>query len=261
MSENKYIICPVCGQENKIVNDLCEGCGGKLEGGVVKIIAASEIVNELKSNSDNAKTRTKKENKKSKPVFKKTSSMKFTGSKLVYLILALVLVGVVNLFVAGVFDSPDYIAPNEQKNLSDLQQGTDLSKLQEINNLEKVVENNPADFKSLLSLAHLLNDSGFYDKAVNKYQDYLKLRPNEPDVIVDLGVCYYQLNDFNNAITTMKKALQINPEHQIANFNIGIVSFAAGNKNEAVSWWKKAVEIDPNTNIAKKAEELINTHQ
>ena len=44
-------------------------------------------------------------------------------------------------------------------------------------------------------------------------------------------------------------------------FNIGIVNFAANNKSEAVTWWKKAIEIDPNTNIAKKAEELINSHQ
>jgi tetratricopeptide (TPR) repeat protein len=88
----------------------------------------------------------------------------------------------------------------------------------------------------------------------------LKIKPNEPDVIVDLGVCYYQLGDFDSAIKIMENAVELNPNHQIASFNLGIINSSAGNHDKALEWWRKAVEIDPNSNIGKKAKDLLENH-
>ena len=97
-------------------------------------------------------------------------------------------------------------------------------------------------------------------KAIDRYKSYLEQKPNEPDVIIDMGVCYYQIGDFNSAINVMESAIKINPKHQIANFNLGIVNSSAGNHDRSVEWWKKAVEINPNSNIGKKAKDLLENH-
>ncbi|MFC2134514.1 tetratricopeptide repeat protein [Bacteroidota bacterium] len=249
MSQDKFITCQVCGGENKAGSSFCNECGAKL-------LDNKKIVKQ-----NNSKTGKKRKSAKSGEAAAKSKSKVISNGKLFYIITALVLIGLLNLFSAGVFDSPTYVGSTVQNNTADPHQGVDLSSLQEINNLQDRVKNNPGDHQSILKLAHLRNDSGFYEDAIKDYQSYLKLRPFEADVIVDMGVCYYQLNDFENAIATMKQALKLNSKHQIAHFNIGIVNFASGNKEEAISWWKKTVELDASTNIAKKAKELINTHQ
>ena len=251
MSGNKNIICSVCGAENASENSFCGSCGAKLETGT-KLTAEQ---------SKKKKIENKKRDKKSRHIKETEQTKKVSTIKLLYFVLGLVLIGVINLYLSGVFNTPAYIAPTEQSSLPDLQPKTDLAKLQEMNELEKSVESNPNDYDKLLELAHTLNDSGFYQRAIDKYNLYLKARPNEPDVLVDLGVCYYQLNDNKNAIATMEKAIKINPDHQIGNFNLGIVYFADNNINEAVKWWKKAAELNPNSSIGIKAKELINKHQ
>jgi tetratricopeptide (TPR) repeat protein len=75
-----------------------------------------------------------------------------------------------------------------------------------------------------------------------------------------MGVCYYELGKYDDAIGKMKEALQYQPRHQIAHLNLGIVNLTAGKHDEAITWWKKAVEINPATEIAKRAQEFINSH-
>ena len=83
--------------------------------------------------------------------------------------------------------------------------------------------------------------------------------PKDADVIVDMGVCYFQLGKHAEAIGYFKKGIEINPKHQIAHLNLGVVnSFGLKNRVEAEKWWKKAVELDPNSDIGKKAQEFLN---
>jgi tetratricopeptide (TPR) repeat protein len=140
--------------------------------------------------------------------------------------------------------------------------GVNLSNIKELTALEESVKNNPGDLDNLLKLAHLLNDSGFYQKAVERYQQYLKEKPLNADVIVDMGVCYFQLGKHQDAIANFKKGIEINPKHQIAHLNLGVVyGFGLKNITEAKKWWNKAVEFDPNSEIGKKAQEFLNQNK
>ncbi len=186
----------------------------------------------------------------------------FSITKIVYLVLFLIIIGMVILLGSDTFKSPlvSTTPSNVQQNNADVHGGADLSKLQEINDLEKQLEANPSNPELVLKLGHLLNDSGFHEKAIEKYKEYLKTNTQNTDVIVDMGVCYYQLGDFKSAISTMEGALKIDPNHQIGNFNLGIVNLSAGNHDIAIGYWKKAVEINPNSNIGQKAKSLIEQH-
>ncbi len=191
---------------------------------------------------------------------KKPSEIKgkqVSNLQLFYLALGLVLFGFIVLYSSGVMDSGSQVVKEEAGNKPT--GGANLSNINELSSLEELVKNTPGNFENLLRLAHLLNDSGFYQKAIDRYQQYLKIKTNDADVIVDMGVCYFQLGKHTEAIANFKRGIEINPKHQIAHLNLGVVNnFGLKNRIEAEKWWKKAVELDPNTDIGKKAQEFLN---
>jgi len=191
----------------------------------------------------------------------KTSEKKISGFQFSYIIIALIGLGIFLLFAAGLFDPlPKVVSSvmNEQT-IDEVHSGNNLNKLAELNRLEEEVKNNPGNYESLISLAHQLNDAGFFEKAIDNYEKYLEKFPRDVNVIVDYGVCHYELQNFDKAISVLKSALQIEPKHQIAHFNLGIINFAKKDLETARSWWEKTVEIDAHSDVGHKANELLNT--
>ena len=195
----------------------------------------------------------------------RTTKQSLSTFQLLSIIVVLLAFGAFVLISSGLFDSEDIIA-NQHNHSEDNSVSTnmgssvDLNKLNEINKLEEIVKSNPTNHEALLSLGHLLNDNGFHERAIEKYETYLKGHGDNVDVIVDMGVCYFEMKNYDKAINVIKSALAINPKHQIANFNLGIVNLANNNPSEAKLWWEKARDINPNSNIGKKAEELLKSN-
>jgi tetratricopeptide (TPR) repeat protein len=180
--------------------------------------------------------------------------------KIVYLIILLLFLGIVILVASGTFNTPKINSDKIDKPTKNDTSSAKVTALNKLNSLENIVKNNSDDLKSLLQLAHLLNDSGFYNKAITNYKKYLEKDSTNVDILIDMGVCYYQLEDYNSAIKTMKKGVALNPKHQIANFNLGIVTATNGNNDEAVKYWQIAVNINPSSDIGKKAQNLLDNH-
>jgi len=132
-------------------------------------------------------------------------------------------------------------------------------KSQQILDLEKEAESNPSDFNNILSLAHQLGDNGFLLEAIKRYDQYLEKYPNKADVIVDKGVCYYNLKNYSKASEVMQSAIKIDPKHEIAHLNLGIVYMAAGNKDEAKNWWNKLINMSTDSEITKRAKKFIDS--
>lgn len=223
--------CIVCGEKLEKEFAYCPYCGAKT-----------------------GKTKKVKKSENNSPGDKELSF-----NKIIYIVLLLIVIGGVILYFSGIFDEPE-IAQSANQSFEDVHKGVDLSNLQQINALENELKTNPADKEKILTLAHMLNDSGFKQKAIDRYKEYLKFDPENPDVLVDMGVCYYDMQNYAEAEKWMKEALKYEPKHQIAHLNLGIVSLTSGKHDEAIEWWRKAVEINPNNNIGKKAQELINSH-
>ncbi len=186
---------------------------------------------------------------------------KISITKIVYLVVLLVFAGMVILYAGGTFVSPKVTSIDvANKKVDHNHNSADMTTLNEIKLLETEVENNPNNLKAQLSLAHLLNDSGFYEKAIENYNKYLLKDPKSVDVIIDMGVCYFQIGDYNSAIVTMEKGIAINPKHQIAYFNLGIVNSAKGDNNKSKEYLKKAIKIDPSSDIGIKAQNLLDNY-
>ncbi len=193
----------------------------------------------------------------------KDNIKKLSVTKIVYLVALLSFMGMIILYAGGTFVSPKIVsvkATNNSANVDHNHNSADMTVLAEIKSLESKINNNPDDLNSLLSLSHLLNDSGFYEKAIKNYKKYLLKSPNNVDVIIDMGVCYFQVGDYNSAILVMEKGISLNPKHQIAYFNLGIVNSAKGDVNKSKEYLMKAIKIDPNSNIGIKAQNLLDNH-
>jgi len=230
MGNNKKI-CPECGHKNPINANYCSNCGANLN-----------------AEANNGK------------------KLQLSSSQIYGLVILLVIVAGAILYFSGVFESP--VAPENQlqaqnnpaqmQDMSKYHNGVSLDKLREISDLETIVEKNPSNLPQILKLANLLQDSGFFEKAVDRYKEYVNKNPKNADAWIDMGVCFYQLKDYKNALDAMKRGLKIKPNHQIGIFNVGIVELAKGNKKIADRWFKKAIRINPNSDLGKKAKELLN---
>ena len=264
--------CPKCGEENKKQSNFCSVCGAK-----------------LKSDSNEKHNRTGKQNSVSN-----TNGGKIIKKSTIYQIISVLFVIVLlNLYFSGVFDEPS-AEVSQREMTSDSHGGVDLSKLEEIKNLEAKVKANSADYESMLQLArsyseagfaqkaivsyenylngidndnnvclefsHYLHDNGQWQKAIDNYEVYLKQNPSNADVLVDQGVCYFSLKDYKNAKRVMQKALQYDKNHLFAHFNLGIVSLNEGNTKEGIEWMKKVIELEPNSQMAKQAQKIIDSN-
>jgi TolA-binding protein len=263
----EIIICENCGDENPSDNEVCNGCGINLEGTVIqKTVEVKKPLTDRaetpqpKKSAEPQKVKKKKKTKPTNKVEPQKEEKEFDTKK-IYLIVAVISIFIlIILFSSGVFDTNvttlnTDVTPNQSTG-----SGIDLGSLQNINNLEAKLNANPDDTETLLELAHLKNDSGFYDKAIPLYQRYLKKIPENADARIDMGVCLYNLGDYDNAIKEMKKALEYEPKHQIGHLNLGVVNLTAGNVDVAKGWFQKAVDIGPDTDVGKRAKELLNSH-
>lgn len=243
------IYCSKCGAENIPADNFCFKCGAPLK---------KNLTNQ--SGNQNLSSPGKK-----LPV-----------TAILYSAGALLVIGVIVLYSAGIFDSTPSPVVNNTQNSADPHQrmGVDLKSIERINLLEGIVKNNPKDKGAIAELAHLLNDSGFKEKAIEKYKQYLEIDPKNADMVVDMGVCYFELGRdaetaqnmeetkkyYDLAVSNFMDALKISPKHQIAHYNLGIVKMSSGKFEEAKEWWKKTIEINPNAEVAKNAKELLESH-
>ncbi len=260
------VICENCGEENNPENTQCSSCGIKLRNSTAassnKTSAGKKSSEKSYSNkslppvkSVDKKQATGKINNNSKEIKKLNNIKTITVVSVAFGIAIIILIfsGALNSLVLPSGES----AANKSQNTSS---GVDLGNLDKINSLEAQIKSNPQDTAAILELAHLKNDSGLYEQAIKNYKQYLALVPKDPDARIDMGICYYNLQNYQTAIDEMEQAIKYDPKHQIGYLDLGIVNLAAGNLEKSKEMLKKAVQLDPNSEYGKKAEELLKSH-
>ncbi len=259
------LICENCGEENDPLNEICSGCGAKLKNAQIdqkKTLQKNENVEAPRRPKAKAHTgkRNPQKNSNTKTTAQAAVKKKLDGIRIITIIFVGIGIAVIILFLSGVFDSVK--VPNEEAGIGQSQSsGVNLNNINQINNLEAQIKSNPKDTAAILQLAHLKNDSHMFEQAIVNYKEYLALVPNDPDARIDMGICYYNLQNYKTAIAEMEEALKYDPKHQIGYLDLGIVNLTAGNFEKSRENLKKAVELDPNSEYGKKAEELLKSHE
>ncbi|MGK2876773.1 MAG: tetratricopeptide repeat protein [Nocardioides sp.] len=239
--------CPNCGEENPSDAVICESCGIKLREGKPVAPVKKQVHHSKKETAAKSGSAEK-------------SNDEIDKTKVIYVGLGILAILMFVLYSSGVFDTVPTGQVNNVTAQPDASSGVNLANMQRINELENQVKANPEDAHLLLELAHLKNDSGLYENAILDYKKYLQTHEDDPDARIDMGVCYYNLRQYDQAKAEMQKALEYKPDHQIGHLNLGIVNLASGNLEESKKWLNKAVSLNPDNEIGKKAQELLQSH-
>jgi tetratricopeptide (TPR) repeat protein len=244
--------CPECGINLNKNYTFCPNCGYEL----TQVRVELNKINSIASKGDKI-TKIVKEKPQVSPDAKKNLSL----NKLFTIICGLILLIAITLFYSGIFDIPKKNEMVQTPVVNNQNPGVDLTKMNDIKVLEDKLSTNPDDGQTLLQLANLQLDSGMFESAISNYKKYLVKLPSDADARVDMGVCYFNLKNYDEAIAVMNKAIQYNPKHQLAYINLGVVNMSAGYLDEAKKNWQKAFDLNPGSENGIKAKELLESHK
>ena len=132
-----------------------------------------------------------------------------------------------------------------------------LELMQSIQKLMIDLEDNPDNYNLIVQAGNAYFDIQKYNQAIKYYTKANHIRINE-NVLIDLGVCYFNLGKLDSALIVMQKALNHNPEHKQGLYNIGIVLYNSGQLNRAVDNWEYLIQTHPNTQEAIRVQQYIN---
>lgn len=270
MAEQKFT-CPSCGSALPAGAEICDICGEDLHAAAMHEQSAARP--EPTSSSEAATAAAQEENARSG---KKASAggtrrkaktggrvkprrvqetVLFTTPQWIAISVSCFVLGAVltaTLLPSGGQHAGDASAPGQSQ--AQQQPQIDLERLE---SMRAYIENHPDDLKAQLQYANELHDAKLLDQAIAQYKNFLEKQPENPDARVDLGICYFELQQYDAAIREMERAVRDAPMHQLGHYNLGIVNLNAGNLETARAWFEKARDIDPSSAYGIDAEQIL----
>jgi len=260
-------ICDVCGEENSLEADECNYCGAGFTGKekVIEKVVESKVEKvvdrEVKKEATYQPKEKFRQSKKKKTSQTKTEQKTEKNLKpKQILIFTLVIIAIGSILIYYGFESSTSRDSQVQNPQMQIESKIDLNAINEINQLENELKNDPNNEQKILRLANLSHDAGFFEKAISYYEKYLQLNPKDNDAEVDMGVCYFELKQYDKASSIFENVIKKNPRHQIAYLNLGIVNLTQANLEKAKEYFQKCIELGENTDAGKRAKELLKSH-
>ena len=104
----------------------------------------------------------------------------------------------------------------------------------------------PDGAEDRLKLAQELYRVGDLDAALDECRVVLKLQPNNPQALLQLGIVLMAKQDGRAAATALMEAILIDPELTHAHYALGSVQYGLGNAKAAIHSYRRAIELQPN---------------
>jgi len=126
----------------------------------------------------------------------------------------------------------------------------------QIQQLRDYVEKNPNDANAVRQLADLNFNISNWQRAQELYSHYLTLKPNDPDVMTDLGITYRETKQPDKALDLFRRSKQVSPEHWQALYNeVVVLAFDLKRHDEADQVLGQLQKMQPgNPDVAKLAD-------
>ncbi len=109
---------------------------------------------------------------------------------------------------------------------------------------EKVREQDPKNSQVRFDLGKMYFDQGNYEKAIELFDEYLTLAPNDPGALEYKGISYQRLDRHNESIAEFKKILDIQPQNKKVLAEISRGYKSSGNFTTARTFAARILAID-----------------
>lgn len=126
----------------------------------------------------------------------------------------------------------------------------------EVQQLREYVEKNPNDADAVRKLADLNFNISNWQRAQELYAHYLTLKPNDPDVMTDLGITYRETKQPDKALELFRHSKQVAPDHWQSLYNeVVVLAFDLKKHDEADQVLSQLQKMQPgNPDVAKLAD-------
>ena len=94
-------------------------------------------------------------------------------------------------------------------------------------------------------LAYAYHDDGEYQKAIDAYQEAIRLKPNHAKAWYNLGVNYGDLGEYQKAIDAYREAIRLQPDDAKAWSNLGVHYGDLGEYQKAIDAFREAIRLQP----------------
>jgi tetratricopeptide (TPR) repeat protein len=111
--------------------------------------------------------------------------------------------------------------------------------------LEKAVGVDEKFAPAFLHLGIVRSDLGDSDGSIKALQAALKLRGDWPIALNELGVTYFRMQKYEEAVEQFKKATEVDKQYMKGFINIARAEFKRGRMKEARKAQDKVRELDP----------------
>jgi Flp pilus assembly protein TadD len=127
---------------------------------------------------------------------------------------------------------------------------------QQLETLKKQVEQNPNDFDALVQLGNMYMDVSKFPQAVDYFNRALAVR-EEPSIRTDLGICYKQSGQMEQARDAFRKVASEQPDQWQAIYNLAIVDGEMKDYTDARAQLAKLRQMRPGDPQVTKLEQAL----
>jgi tetratricopeptide (TPR) repeat protein len=126
----------------------------------------------------------------------------------------------------------------------------------QIQQLVDQVAKNPNDAGAVRKLADANFEIRNWSRAQELYAHYLELKPNDPDVMTDLGITYRETKQPDKALDLFRRSKQVAPDHWQSLYNeVVVLAFDLKRHDEADQVLTQLQKMQPgNPDVAKLAD-------
>lgn len=132
---------------------------------------------------------------------------------------------------------------------------------QALSAVEKHVAENPDDVEAKTTLARIYAGMGRDAAAAAMYEELLRVRANEPNILVGLAEALARTRE--NRFTgepaeLLGRALELAPDHERALWLAGFAALQAGDRPQALDYWRRLLAVmDSDTEIYRQVEKML----
>jgi tetratricopeptide (TPR) repeat protein len=96
----------------------------------------------------------------------------------------------------------------------------------------------------------MIEARGDYREGLSRYLTAVKLDPENPALLNDLGWLSYKMNRYPEAVAALEKAADLDPKNPMIETNLGLAYQKAGRGDEAIGRLERALAINPEYTLA-----------